>query len=187
MSHPRIVRFALTALLLTLAVLLVAGCPDTGQAPPPTDQPVATTVAQISPTAPAADTPTDVPAATAAPATSTPTTAPTATPTPTTTAPPTDTPAPLPIDTPVPAPQPQTARSANLRAGPGTNYEVVGSATAQEPVEVTGRNEAGDWLEIQTAHGEAWIAAFLVGNVDLLSHRQQRRQRRLPRPLPPDP
>jgi hypothetical protein len=58
-------------------------------------------------------------------------------------------------------------RSANLRAGPGTNYAVVGSAAAQQAIEPLGRNEAGDWLQIQSAVGEAWIAAFLVENIDI--------------------
>jgi hypothetical protein len=58
-------------------------------------------------------------------------------------------------------------RSANLRAGPGTNYAVVGSAAARQVIEPMGRNAAGDWLQIQSAAGEAWIAAFLVENVDV--------------------
>jgi hypothetical protein len=57
-------------------------------------------------------------------------------------------------------------RSANLRAGPGTNYAVVGSAAAQQAIEPLGRNAAGDWLQVESAAGEAWIAAFLVENVD---------------------
>ncbi|MCA9239692.1 MAG: hypothetical protein KDA37_05820 [Planctomycetales bacterium] len=43
---------------------------------------------------------------------------------------------------------------------------MVGSAAAQEAVEPLGRNEDGDWLQLDTAGGEAWIAAFLVENVD---------------------
>jgi hypothetical protein len=43
---------------------------------------------------------------------------------------------------------------------------VVGSAAEQQAIEPLGRNAAGDWLQIQAATGEAWIAAFLVENVD---------------------
>ena len=109
--------------------------------------------------------------ANAPPATAAPTQPPTAPATPTalpptpTTAPPTDTPTAVPTDTPTAAPRSQTTRSANLRAGPGTNYAVVGSAAAQEAVEPLGRNEDGDWLQVNTSDGEAWIAAFLVENV----------------------
>ena len=57
-------------------------------------------------------------------------------------------------------------RSANLRAGPGTTYAIVGAVAAEEAIEPLGRSEAGDWLLVRAAAGEAWIAAFLVENVD---------------------
>ena len=51
---------------------------------------------------------------------------------------------------------------ANLRAGPGTNYDVVGAADSGKAVEITGCNQGCDWYQL--ADG-AWIAAFLL-NVD---------------------
>jgi endonuclease YncB( thermonuclease family) len=48
---------------------------------------------------------------------------------------------------------------ANLRAGPGTEFERLGSAEPGEVVRVVGRNAAGDWYQLDTG---AWIAAFLV-------------------------
>lgn len=166
MSHSAIKNLARMAVMLIAATLVVAGCP--GNQPPPTASPTlpATAVATQTPTA----TPTAPPTPTEPPAMDTPTTAQTDTPTPTvqpptpTPVPPTATPTPIPTETPTAAAQPQTARAANLRAGPGTNYAVVGSAAAQQAIEPTGRNEAGDWLEVQTADGNAWIAAFLVEN-----------------------
>lgn len=53
----------------------------------------------------------------------------------------------------------QANTAANLRAGPGTSYARVGAAPAGAALAVTGRNAAGDWLQL--ADG-SWIAAFLV-------------------------
>lgn len=50
-------------------------------------------------------------------------------------------------------------RNANLRAGPGTSFAVVGSAKAGQSVNLVELNAAGDWYRL--ASGE-WIAAFLV-------------------------
>ncbi|MFN8467636.1 MAG: SH3 domain-containing protein [Caldilineaceae bacterium] len=50
-------------------------------------------------------------------------------------------------------------RSANLRAGPGTKYAVVGSAPAGTTVHIAGTNKAGDWYHLSNGR---WIAAFLV-------------------------
>jgi uncharacterized protein YgiM (DUF1202 family) len=53
-------------------------------------------------------------------------------------------------------------RSANLRAGPGTNYSVVGAVVAGAQLNLNGRTAAGNWLRLET--GE-WISASLVNNV----------------------
>ena len=75
------------------------------------------------------------------------------------------------LATPVPALIPSTAaplRStvqvefANLRAGPSTDYDVVGSARRGETVEPMARNAAGDWLRLRDG---AWIYASLVDRV----------------------
>jgi hypothetical protein len=49
----------------------------------------------------------------------------------------------------------------NLRAGPGTEYAIVGSVEADATLDVVGQNSDGTWLAL--ANG-AWIAAFLVAN-----------------------
>lgn len=53
----------------------------------------------------------------------------------------------------------QAARNANLRAGPGTTYAVVGNVTQGDALTITGANPAGDWYQLSSG---AWIAAFLV-------------------------
>jgi micrococcal nuclease len=63
----------------------------------------------------------------------------------------------LPTET-LPAP-PVAIEEANLRAGPGTEYERVGSAAPGERLELIARNPAGDWYQMASG---AWIAAFLV-------------------------
>lgn len=63
----------------------------------------------------------------------------------------------LPAET-LPAP-PVVIEEANLRAGPGTEYERVGSVAPGEVVALVGRNAAGDWYQLASG---AWIAAFLV-------------------------
>ncbi len=60
-----------------------------------------------------------------------------------------------------PPARPAAAKDGNLRAGPGTGFAVVGGVSAGDGLEITGRNEAGDWFEL--ADG-GWIAAFLVAN-----------------------
>lgn len=54
------------------------------------------------------------------------------------------------------------ARNANLRAGPGTNYAVVGGLKAGAAVTIVGSNATGDWYQLD---GGQWIAAFLVKGV----------------------
>lgn len=50
-------------------------------------------------------------------------------------------------------------RTANLRSGPGTSYPVAGSIRTGQALTITGRNQAGDWLQLVDGK---WIAAFLV-------------------------
>ena len=57
-------------------------------------------------------------------------------------------------------------RDANLRAGPGTKYAIVGSAKAGESVVISGTNTAGDWYQLDTGK---WIAAFLIKASDLVT------------------
>lgn len=93
----------------------------------------------------------------------TPTTAPTDT-VPTDTAPVTTT-APITGTTPttasIPADVPTTNAISNLRAGPGTDFAVVGTVAAGEPLDIVGQNGDGSWFALSNG---AWIAAFLVNN-----------------------
>jgi len=50
-------------------------------------------------------------------------------------------------------------KGANLRAGPGTTFAIVGKDTQGQAVTIADKNTAGDWYQLDT--GE-WIAAFLV-------------------------
>lgn len=86
---------------------------------------------------------------------------PTSTPTP---PPPTATPTSLPpTATPTPAtPYITTTRAMNIRGGPGTNYDVVGYATAGEELIVTGKNADETWWRIELEGQEVWIYAFYV-------------------------
>ena len=70
------------------------------------------------------------------------------------------TPTDAPTSTPTPA-LPIANSDANLRSGPGTEYDIIGSAPTGQLLEVIGRNEAGDWLALSS---NSWIATFLVDN-----------------------
>lgn len=68
-----------------------------------------------------------------------------------------------PTDTPVPAEASVTVNSAmNVRGGPGTNYNVIGSANAGQRFTVTGKNPAGDWWQINFNGQAGWVFAQLV-------------------------
>lgn len=58
-------------------------------------------------------------------------------------------------------PAPTAARNANLRAGPGTSFAVVGGVTAGATLNIVAKNAAGDWYQL--ADG-AWIFGQLVKN-----------------------
>lgn len=55
--------------------------------------------------------------------------------------------------------KPVAASEANLRSGPGTTYDRVGSVSPGEVLEIVGVTAAGDWYRLNNG---AWIAAFLV-------------------------
>lgn len=78
----------------------------------------------------------------------------------------TDTPVPAEptaTDTPAPAEAALTVNSAmNIRGGPGTNYNVIGSANAGQRFAVTGKNPAGDWWQINFNGQAGWVFAQLV-------------------------
>lgn len=76
---------------------------------------------------------------------------------------PTPTRTPLPTVTPTPeVPKGPTAnRSANIRSGPSTSYDIVNAATEGQSLNITGQNADGNWYQIDDS---VWIAAFLVNN-----------------------
>jgi hypothetical protein len=96
--------------------------------------------------------------------THTPTSRPTATPTVTRT--PTRTPRPTPTPTRTPTPLPDAVVSAevgNVRAGPGTVYDIVGKVQAGDALQVTGKDSTGDWLEVVTPDGvRGWVSVSLL-------------------------
>ncbi len=53
------------------------------------------------------------------------------------------------------------AVDANLRSGPGTTFDLAGSITAGTALRIVGRNEAGDWLKLDS---NVWIFGELVAN-----------------------
>lgn len=50
-------------------------------------------------------------------------------------------------------------KSANLRAGPGTNYAIAGTVKAGQAVTIVGKNDAGTWYHLDNGK---WIATFLI-------------------------
>jgi hypothetical protein len=55
--------------------------------------------------------------------------------------------------------------SANVRAGPGTNYPTIGGLQLGESAPVLGRNAGSDWFAIDyglASQGQAWISAAVV-------------------------
>lgn len=58
--------------------------------------------------------------------------------------------------------------AADIRSGPGLNYPVIGRFSAGEQFVVTGRNQAGDWLQFQFYGQLGWVTGNLVkGNYNL--------------------
>lgn len=48
--------------------------------------------------------------------------------------------------------------SANLRSGPGTGYDVLGTAAAGDQLTVLQLHTSGDWVNVSSAVGSAWIS-----------------------------
>lgn len=74
--------------------------------------------------------------------------------------------APTPTPTPTPTIEPAsltTRREMNVRAGPGTNYAIIGLTAGGEKFLITGKNPAGDWLQIEMEENEiGWVYKQLV-------------------------
>lgn len=80
-----------------------------------------------------------------------------------------------PLETTSPISSPVTGRSLatvtyeeeqiNVRAGPGTDYAIVGVLFAGQQVPALGRSIGGDWVQIsfpEVSGGVAWVYAYLV-------------------------
>ena len=144
--------------ILLLALFVTAGCGAKATAIPP--KPTPTLHPTFTPT-PAVPEPTQPPSAPAAGQTQQSQTAAVASPTPEppTPTPPPPTPTPEP-PTPTPLPPPQvsvTARTVNLRSGPGTNYPRVGQAHQGQTFDVIAKNEDGSWLQIDNEGKTVWV------------------------------
>ena len=70
---------------------------------------------------------------------------------------------------PTATPEPQVAKAVvnspavNVRGGPGTQYNLAGTADRGTELEIVGKNPAGDWWQVCCVNGQTvWIAGFLV-------------------------
>ena len=62
------------------------------------------------------------------------------------------------------------ASHVNLREGPGTDYRILATLDIGQVLRATGRNEAGDWIQVQNARYTGWLAESLtLPNGELLS------------------
>jgi hypothetical protein len=50
----------------------------------------------------------------------------------------------------------------NVRAGPGTEFDVVGSLVRDASMLLVGRNAAGDWVQIEMPGGVGWVFVQLI-------------------------
>lgn len=55
-----------------------------------------------------------------------------------------------------------TARSLNVRSGPGTDHPVIGGLSYGDEVTVVGRNAEETWLQIVYESEKAWVSAAYV-------------------------
>ena len=77
------------------------------------------------------------------------------------------TPTPVATATPVPTPTPENAtlasvKNVNVREGPGTNYPLVGQLNAGQLYLIFGKNQAGDWWQIDIGGKKGWVLGELV-------------------------
>ena len=112
----------------------------------------------------------EMPTPTAQPTAAPPAPEPTAQPTPEPTLPPTD--APQATATPAPTATPGLIVAndfVNLRAGPGTNYDLVGRLNQGQMAQVTGKSDDGQWWRVSVEGKTAWVAGQFVQANDAAS------------------
>jgi uncharacterized protein YgiM (DUF1202 family) len=58
----------------------------------------------------------------------------------------------------------------NLRAGPGTEYDIVGKLEKGDSVAVSTKNSAGDWVKVRVSGQNGWLSVTLLKvNISLSS------------------
>jgi len=67
-----------------------------------------------------------------------------------------------PTDTPELKAQASMTQQVNVRGGPSTNYAVVGLANPGQVFDITGKNAAGDWWQINYNGQQGWVLGELV-------------------------
>jgi len=67
-----------------------------------------------------------------------------------------------PSDLPAEAAQILVESDINVRAGPGTDYPVIGALAPGQRAGVTGQNAAGDWWQLAVDGGSGWVLGRLV-------------------------
>ncbi len=156
----------LNLIILIAMLILAGGCTTVGESTPVverSEQLVSSPTVIVPATNAAAETKTELqPTPTRAPtlsptmiekpiATSSPTPVETATPNAT------------PTVTPTPAPHVlPNVGSLNLRAGPGTGYQVIARKSGGTQLAIEGRNEGGDWLLVESNGRSGWVSARFV-------------------------
>ena len=68
-------------------------------------------------------------------------------------------------DAPVSVPVAMIDRRVNVHSGPGASNPVIGLAVAGQQYLITGRNQAGDWLQIDKSGQPGWVFGELVTSV----------------------
>lgn len=53
-------------------------------------------------------------------------------------------------------------RNVNIRSGPGTNYARLALLQADQPIQVTGQSQDGQWFVVQNEFIQGWVAARVV-------------------------
>lgn len=151
-------RKSFALLLLSLVVVVAAGCSGAAPAPNPipptkTPKPTFTLTPDWTPTPIAFATPAIVAQATTAPAV---TEAPTAASAEATAAA---------TEEPTAAPEKTTltaSQNVNVRSGPGTAYPAIGRLAAGQSFPVVGRSDAGDWVKFDFNGRDGWVTSALV-------------------------
>ncbi|MCX6031208.1 MAG: SH3 domain-containing protein [Chloroflexi bacterium] len=151
--------WAIVSLILLIVVVTVTACAPGGRSSQVTPIPTKTLRPTFThtPAKPAAAFVTATPAVpSTATRQATALTAPPPTAVPPTVAPPT------PTATPEKATLTITDPPVNLRAGPGTNYPIVGEVRGSQTFEITGKNAAGDWWQFTFEGKPVWVSGQFV-------------------------